>query len=53
VLIVEISVDVHSARVKVGEMTRVLCWNIIFVSRRREKFIVVQKFKTSSEIDDR
>jgi len=53
VLIVEISVDVHSARVKVGEMTRDLCWNIIVVSRRREKFIVVQKFKTSSEIDDR
>jgi len=41
VLIVEISVDVHSARVKVGEKTRDLCWNIIVVyegARRSSSF---------------
>jgi len=53
VLIVEISVGARSARVKVGERTRDLCWNIIVVSRRRENVTVVQKFETSSEVDDR
>ena len=38
---------------KVGEITRLLCWNIIVVSRRRGKVLVVQKFENAGKVYER
>ena len=47
-LIVEISVDVHSARVKVGEKTRDLCWNMIVVYEGARRSSSLKRLITST-----